>query len=139
MEEIYLYILMRNDLASMNAGKAVAQGAHAANQMTDRIQFPKTDEGEEDNSLHRSWLSEWMSATNHGFGTTIVLGVNEREMRWAVESAQRLGLPSGITHDPTYPLLDGPTLHQIPLDTCAYVFGPKVWCRIAVGAFSLMP
>lgn len=32
-QPVYLYILMRTDLASMNPGKAVAQGSHAANQM----------------------------------------------------------------------------------------------------------
>lgn len=139
MTDIYLYILMRNDLASMNAGKAVAQGAHAANQMTNRIQFPDTDAGEEDNTVHRNWLDEWMAATNKGFGTTIVLGCTERQMRGAIEVAEMIKLPCGITHDPTYPLKDGPVLHLIPLDTCAYIFGPKVWCQIATRGLDLMP
>ncbi len=138
-EEPYLYILMRNDLASMNAGKAVAQGTHAANQMvyearqkaTDTVPNAETDELE-------ALLDSWETAA-HGFGTCIVLTVTEAEMRQAVASAKDDGVHAGITHDPSYPLWDGKTLHLIPLDTCGYVFARKFEAKPYVGRFSLMP
>jgi peptidyl-tRNA hydrolase len=138
--EVYLYILMRQDLASMNPGKAVAQGAHAANQMARSARFPAETDPRTPlmRDSHAIWLDSWEAQTGAGFGTTITLAVGEREMREAVEIAERLGLHAGITHDPTYPLWDGKTLHLIPLDTCGFVFGPKAWCRIAVKPFDLM-
>jgi peptidyl-tRNA hydrolase len=130
VDDVYLYILMRQDLASMNAGKAVAQGAHAANQMVYEIA--------RDNPTHMGWLDQWQAATGKGFGTTITLDVPGTKLVTVTEWAKTLGLHAGVTHDPTYPLMDGPTLHLIPLDTCGYVFGPKAWCRAAVGDFKLM-
>lgn len=118
----------------MNAGKAVAQGAHAANQMVHYIGLPHVQP-----APWREWLDAWQCQTRHGFGTTITLGCTEAQMRRAVEVAQTLKLPAGITHDPTYPLLDGPTLHLIPLDTCGFILGPKIWCKAAVSGLNLMP
>lgn len=106
-----LYILMRTDLESMNAGKAVAQGGHAANMFAHCT----------DRSKER--YKHWISATNEGFGTTIVLSVNEKQMYEAVSNAGAFS--SNIVHDPTYPIQDGEVVHHIPLDTCAYVFGYK--------------
>lgn len=130
LEEIYLYILMRQDMASMNAGKAVAQGAHAANQMVYEM-----DPGNPD---HNEWLTTWQRETGKGFGTTITLDVPGRKLHTVVEWAKLLKLHAGVTHDPTYPLKDGESFHLIPLDTCAYVFGPKSWCQLAVRDFGLM-
>lgn len=114
-----LYILMRTDLASMNPGKAVAQGAHAANQCVQEIR----DSG---SSAHIAMLDAWEDQTRHGFGTTITLSVDERTMREAIECSQDVqDLWAGIVHDPTYPLRDGQVVHLIPLDTCAFVFGLK--------------
>lgn len=136
----YLYILMRNDLASLNAGKAVAQGSHAANQMvselrkqTDRQVFFKSD------SISAA-LGVWEEEAN-GFGTCIVLSVNEKQMRDSVAKALNDALPShaGICHDPTYPLLDGATCHHIPVDTCAYVFDYPARAKRHLVGYPLMP
>jgi hypothetical protein len=121
---------MRQDLASMNAGKAVAQGAHAANQMVYEM-----DPGNPD---HNAWLTAWQGETGKGFGTTITLDVPGRKLTTVVEWAKLLNLHAGVTHDPTYPLKDGDSFHLIPLDTCAYVFGPKGLCQFAVRDFKLM-
>lgn len=135
----YLYILMRNDLASLtgsnfnSVGKAVAQGSHAANQMVHEAVI----KGKSDIDL-RNILIEWGMEAN-GFGTCIVLSVNEEQMRQTVAKAQENGLHAGITHDPTYPLRDGQSFHHIPLDTCAYVFARKADAKPYVGSFSLMP
>lgn len=141
VEDVYLYLLMRQDLASLNPGKAVAQGAHAANQMVASILFPPEADSRTPEQLkqHRSWLSSWEQQTGVGFGATITLGCTEAEMRRAVETALLIRLAAGITHDPTYPLMDGSTLHLIPLDTCAFILAPKIWARVAISDLELMP
>jgi peptidyl-tRNA hydrolase len=127
----YLYILMRTDLASMNPGKAVAQGAHAANQFQTRAKA-------KDASTDTKRLFDVWASSADGFGTTITLGVNERQMRSAVDYAQRCGFMSGVIHDPTYPLVDGACLHLIPLDTCGWVFGEKAELQWLFTDLSLM-
>lgn len=114
-----LYILMRQDLASMNPGKAVAQGSHAANMFVHDVRINGND-------YYQSLLEVWEKQTGNGFGTCIVLGVNEKQMRETIECVSDAGLTCGIVHDPTYPLRDGEVVHLIPLDTCAYVFGEKL-------------
>lgn len=132
MEPIYLYILMRTDMASMNAGKAVIQGTHAANQCVFE------GRAKQDPDLTRM-LDKWEAETAKGFGTGIALGVNAASMYTAVMVAKALGFHAGICHDPSYPLVDGEVCHLIPLDTCAYVFGPKDALRPVLGNFKLMP
>ncbi|WP_208734656.1 peptidyl-tRNA hydrolase, partial [Corallococcus praedator] len=106
-DDVYLYLLMRfSDLDSMNPGKAVAQGAHAANQMVHTIN--------RENQTHMRWLDLWQGSTPGGFGTTITLDVPGTRLNLVTEWAKTLTLHAGVTHDPTYPLLDGPTLHLIP-------------------------
>lgn len=135
-----LYILMRNDLASMNAGKAMAQASHASNAF---IQQNLTDslEPNDDFVANDILITQWRQETDQGFGTVIVLEVNEREMRNSVDIAQHLGYPSEVIHDPTYPLRDGDTTHFIPLDTCAYVFGDRndPVLKKFLGLFNLHP
>lgn len=121
-----LYILMRTDLESMNAGKAVAQGTHAANQLESRIAAinPANPETPENMRQYASMFQEWKAQAD-GFGTAICLEVNERQLRGAIDYAQRISLVAGVVHDPTYPLKDGSVLHLLPLDTCGYIFGEK--------------
>lgn len=124
-----LYILMRTDLASMNAGKAAAQASHASNAFVHEVNERRDDlrrgAVSENNRLAVRMADEWRKQTSQGFGTVIVLGVNENEMRSAVVTALKLGFIADVIHDPTYPLVDGEIVHQLPLDTCAYVFGDK--------------
>ena len=144
-----LYILMRNDLPSMNAGKAMAQASHASNAFLHTAP---------DNDM----VDMWTKQTDQGFGTVLVLAVNEREMYAAADMARNLGFTSGIVHDPTYPILvphelgeamaavDNPDAFTvgearnyvtIPLDTCAYVFGNKNNAILSaiLGRFPLHP
>lgn len=127
----YLYILMRIDLASMNAGKAVAQGSHATNLFEDFMKSsPETD------SRHQLYR-EWKESAG-GFGVCITLGCDERQLRGAIEYGTRCGIPCGITHDPTYPLMDGDFLHLIPLDTCGWMFGDKAELSWLLNDLNLM-
>ena len=130
--EVYMYILMRTDLASMNPGKAVAQGAHAANAC---VAAARTS----DDKKLRDDLAAWEAQTEQSFGVTISLGTDEQRMRAAVKMARALGMHAQVCHDPTYPLIDGQVCHLIPLDTCAYVFARKTDAEIVLNTFDLMP
>jgi len=114
-----LYILMRSDLDSMNPGKGMAQASHAANA------FMKTVDDGQPNTTNQDLANKWRSETPQGFGTVLVLEVNELEMRSAVDIAKALGFIADVIHDPTYPLRDGDFCHFLPLDTCSYIFGDK--------------
>ena len=115
-----LYILMRTDMDSMNPGKAMAQASHASNAFVSNA--------EPGYNVDEELFNAWQESTTQGFGTVLVLGVNEAQMRTAVEVAESFGVdkfPGDIIHDPTYPLQDGDTTHFIPVDTCGYIFGDK--------------
>lgn len=155
-----LYILMRNDMASMNAGKAMAQASHASNAF-----WKAANEGFLDKShsaFQEQLLNEWQLSTSQGFGTVLVLAVNGAQMNTAVDVATALGFMASVIHDPTYPILVptelGSALAEmdnhnvfsvgeknnyvtIPLDTCAYIFGDKndPMLSAVVGRFPLHP
>jgi len=84
---------MRNDLPSLNAGKAMAQAAHAANSLT-------AEWG------HTNGVQEWTNKENQ-FGTTIVLSVTKADIEHALRRAQmRDGVvPHGPVWDQTYPFI----------------------------------
>jgi len=86
-----LYILMRNDLPSMNPGKAMAQSAHAANQF---IHSYSND------ANVKKWQTE-----GRGFGTTIVLAVDKAGLLTIQCQAERLHVHRGTVHDTTYPFI----------------------------------
>lgn len=109
-----LYIFMRSDLESLNAGKAMAQAAHAANQFWTNCTRTHA---------MQAWANEGGS-----FGTTIVLDAAEYS-----DNLNEIGLfldsgfdpyvdCFGVVYDPTYPIKDGKKTHLIPLNTCAYYF-----------------
>ena len=156
-----LYILMRNDLFSLNSGKAMAQASHASNAFWHYMHYERC---EEDDGIECEQLSNmWADQTSQGFGTVLVLSVNEAQMRAAVKVSQAVGLRAGVVNDPTYPYrvdtevakLVDPSVHTLdpsvsgPVttlfrteDTCAWVFasdknGPIV--DAALGRFPLHP
>lgn len=113
-------------MESMNAGKGMAQATHAANafvhEVTRLAGTPNQQQSEKDQvELYEKWRDE----TLQGFGTCIVLGVNEAQMNSAVDVASKCDFIAGVAHDPSYPLRDGSICHFLPIDTCAYVFGDK--------------
>ena len=131
--EPVLYILGRTDLESMNPGKLAAQASHASNAF-------RHEWGHE--SVWNAGLYKmWHTQTTQGFGTVLVLGVNEEQMQTAVKVAHALNFACGIVHDPTYPVRDGECAHFIPLDTCGYVFGNKndPMLKSLLGHFELYP
>lgn len=130
-----LYILMRTDMESMNAGKAMAQASHASNAFI----HDAANVIEQSPEWHR--IEAWKESTPQGFGTVLVLEVNEKEMRTAVDVASSLNFLAEVIHDPTYPIRDGDTCHFLPVDTCGYVFGDKndPMLKAILGNFKLHP
>lgn len=125
-----LYILMRNDLNSMNPGKGMAQASHASNAFVKHVTT-----GDPENPLAFKWFGE----TPQGFGTVLVLSVNEAQMDAAVHVAKVYGFVAGVVHDPTYPVSDGAIVHHLPINTCGYIFGDKndIMIQNIVGNFAL--
>lgn len=119
-----LYILMRDDMTSMNAGKAMAQAAHAANAFVHDME----EATRKDNSQltqHTNHWRAWQRQTPQGFGTTITLAVSgQPELSDMISVAKEHGYPAGVIHDPSYPVRDGAITHLIPIDTCGYIFVP---------------
>lgn len=130
-ELIVKYLLVRNDLASLNPGKGFAQSDHAGTKMVLRDMKTWSDQ-------HRAWVERW-AEDGDGFGTVLSMGVSERTMIQALDIAARLGVPHGTILDKSYPLQDGAVMHLIPLVTCAYIFGPKVLIENATKHLDLHP
>lgn len=86
-----LYILMRSDLPSLNAGKAMAQACHGSNQFIHEF-----------GSLRHVQL--WQKE-GEGFGTTIVLAVNQSKLIEVIANAHSYGVPAGTVIDTTYPFI----------------------------------
>lgn len=125
-----LYILMRNDMASMNAGKAIAQGSHASNAFVHHFEgYAQTynskpvPDGLE--IANMNGFNEWSHETSQGFGTAIVLEGSWRDIEPRIDILRSLGYIAGKVFDPGYPIRDGDVMHYIPLNTCAYVFVPN--------------
>ena len=118
-----LYILMRNDMASMNPGKAMAQASHASNSFQHHMNVVLKDEN--DGLAAEKFFNDWANTTNQGFGTVLTLAVDEDTMRERVAMASEMGFYAKVVHDPTYPLVDGQTVHFIPVDTCAWIYAPN--------------
>lgn len=127
-----LYILMRNDLDSLNSGKACAQAAHAANVFQSELEgfresFHKGIFGDhvdlnDAKNLIETYNSWWNQT--RGFGTTITLSADHFGLKTTIHNAHRLGFIAGFVNDPTYPVRDGHVTHLVSLVTCGYVFVP---------------
>jgi peptidyl-tRNA hydrolase len=149
MGEPILYILMRNDLPSMNAGKAMAQASHASNAFWHEYS-------------QRKEVKAWAKSTKQGFGTVLVLSASYLGIIDAIGAARKAGLAASVVDDPSYPRRTTAELaNLIPTDddtaprttnlesnvatfyrcemTCGYVFGTKEQTRDFLGSFPLHP
>lgn len=86
-----LYILIRNDLPSMNAGKAMAQASHASAQFVNKM-IDKED------LSYVQWSNE-----GKGFGTTIVLEGSYSDIKNITSDIIIGGYEKGNIIDETYP------------------------------------
>jgi hypothetical protein len=125
-----LYILMRNDLSSLNAGKAMAQASHASNAFVGHFHsyaqnYSSKPVHTEIETSTMAGFADWENSTTQSFGTVLVLAAKMSDIKATVDIFNGLNYVTGVVHDPTYPIVDGEVVHHIPLDTCAYVFVPS--------------
>lgn len=122
-----LYILMRNDLASMNAGKAMAQASHASNAFVYETNkyIDSWVQAPVDVQELKRYMEEWQGETGQGFGTVLVLEGSMVDFKPVVSAFKGLEYRAQIITDPTYPIIDGSVVHHVYLETCAYVFVPN--------------
>lgn len=129
-----LYILMRTDLPSMNAGKAMAQASHASNAFI-KLHGKKCE------------VKDWEKQTKHGFGTVIVLGAIIEDIDALQTKLEYINEIYDVVVDPTYPYIVNSEIRNLidplmisqesiqlesgdyicfrPETTCAYLFGEK--------------
>jgi len=99
-KDYILYILVRNDLPSLNPGKAMAQAVHAGHLFSAKYHEDKA-------------YKEW--AGDRGFGTTVTLSADFHDINRLIG-----GQPSGgWVMDPTYPI-------TVPRDTMEFVNSEKL-------------
>jgi len=157
-DEPRLYVLARNDLTSMNAGKLAAQVGHATSLFHERMferqleEMAKTRAREEAEQRgapsspvepDRALAEYFVWKTQAGrCGTQIVLAATPRQMELVLMLAEQLPdhiALSGRWVDPTYPVRDGEVTHLVPLLTTAYVFCSAVVARALLGHLPLYP
>jgi peptidyl-tRNA hydrolase len=111
-----LYILMRDDLESLNPGKAMAQASHAYGALLHAVRkhLPM-----------QAMFTAWAEQSEQEFGTTIVLAASKMQIDRLLHEPVSYKCIAGWVHDPTYPIKDGNYVHHIPLNTCAFIFGSK--------------
>ncbi len=159
-KNLVAYCLVRTDLPSLGAGKAIAHAMHAGNQMTWELVVEPLERGAEPNADVLAWHKQ-----ASGFGTTMALGKGREiplaVMQKIVDAVNNLGGWAACVTDPTYPyLVDNEvvpfmneTVHTLPpvqgppgLTVCfreeittAYVFGDKNMLSLVMGQFGLYP
>lgn len=136
MSDPRLYILMRNDLASMNPGKAIAQGSHATSFFQWTAEQNRYNSGTKFTS---EAYDQWLNGTYQRCGTVITLAVNELQLRTAVAIMLKMEYIAGVFRDDTYPLKDGDITHLIPLDTCGFIFVPDAKDSVARAVLKNFP
>tara|TARA_Y100001973_G_scaffold101649_1_gene165168 strand:+ start:424 stop:834 length:411 start_codon:yes stop_codon:yes gene_type:complete len=111
-----LYILLRNDMASMTPGRAAAQSSHITSAFG-------LDCAQWENKTQSS-VDVWENETEDGFGTAIVLGGSLENIKKTLDKARGLHYNHGnrIVHDPTYVVPDGDTIHLVDIPVGGYFF-----------------
>ena len=119
---LILYIVVRNDLASMTAGKAAAQVSHASTQFMQKL-TPQV----------KTWARE-----ADGFGTAVILSAPIEDIYEIRRRCVNEGIMSGTVFDPGYPVRDGKYTHEVGITTCVYVFGRRGELKHLLSELSLL-
>jgi Peptidyl-tRNA hydrolase PTH2 len=135
-EEPVLIILMRNDLDSLNPGKACAQASHAANQMAQTLTGFGTSV--KPTPYWQQTFNRWSSGAD-GFGTCLVYADSWGNIESCIDNWMLINIITGKLLDPSYPLKDGDVTHTFPLYTCAWLFGDRIDLQEVRNSFRLMP
>lgn len=118
-KDLAVYVLVRNDLPSMNAGKMAAQVHHAGVQMMAYGQ-------RWDSKLIKEYVDNGVASGADDFNTTLVLSANLQQIINVVELAKKIvGVPCGVVKDPSYPFFVEPELVPfVEKDTTVTRIGP---------------
>lgn len=95
-KDLAVYVLVRNDLPSMNPGKAMAQVHHAGVQMMSKYQ---------DDTMVREYLATGIDNKADHFNTTLVLSASLTQIENALRIAQMFDTVCDAIWDPTYPFI----------------------------------
>lgn len=113
-----LYILMRNDLDSLNPGKACAQASHATNM------FEMYCQNNIRNVLLHEHVEQWRG--DRTFGRCLCVAVNDIDIQsfnhminYEKSNTNFIG---DIVTDPSYPVQDGSVIHKVEAVTCGWIF-----------------
>ncbi len=121
-KELVLYVIVRNDLASLTPGKVAAQVSHAS---TAFMRY----------YANRDSVEEWCD--RRGFGTAVILSTDIDQLKSINEQARHTAFACGLVADPEYALVDGRFVHNIKLITCSYLFGSREALFALVGHLEL--
>ena len=90
-----LYVLMRNDLQSLSAGRCMAQANHAASVL--EANFGETS------NCRRQEVRDWKRQSGQGFGTCIVLAASKEQIDTIFSTGElRRWIMKGWVIDPDY-------------------------------------
>lgn len=156
--DLAVYVLVRNDLPSMNPGKAMAQVHHAGVQMIIK---------HHDHPLVQEYVALGIEQGADNFNTTLALAANLSDIQLNMREAATLDphtVVAGVVTDPSYPFFveneeiaqlipetdsvkrirvldDGRVLMVRPEITCAWFLGDRnnSEFRIMFGSLSLHP
>lgn len=140
-----LYIILRQDLASMTPGRCAAMASHATSVFEkDVAVIGARDDLVEINQA----IDNWKNETKYNFGTVIVLKVERfEELGGILKNVSELSGTSTCGEafgndvtDPEYALLDGSVVHFVPdVQTGIYVFASdEIAARIGLKELSLL-
>lgn len=133
-----LYVVVRNEMASMTAGRIAAQVSHASTKMMNDIQ-------KSNNADNKEMLTNWLNEAD-GFGTTIVLRPSKDKDQVAeirnLVNLSRFSFPtvcSDVVIDPEYYIMDGNVpVRQENVLTCAYFLGDVDQIKSLLGHLDLL-
>lgn len=97
------YLIVRNDLPSMNPGKMAAQAFHAGNQIAQYCGVSGERPTGQRAELARSYLREGTQQGADGFNTTIGLEANGEQMKALLGKLDAYPYPYNAVIDPSYP------------------------------------
>lgn len=119
---IKLYIIVRTDMASMNAGRVAAQCSHASNFFVKTARETIEYINDPDDQFTKNF-NEWENETDQGYGTVIVLdGGSKANIERLMDTMERDYLVGEVI-DPEYPIQDGYVVHILKdVFTCAFAF-----------------
>ncbi len=97
--DLAVYVMVRNDLPSLNPGKAGSQVHHAGVQMMVKYATHK---------LVRQYVEDGVAQGADQFNTTLTVSANLQHIETAISRAKSIDVLCDILIDPTYPFFVDP-------------------------------